>query len=81
MEFTKENVEKYWKLLNTSKSSEETRVADEYLRQFKVTLFNFRKAHMLLTYAFNSLIAVINPLIYSVQLLYIKTLRNEQASY
>ena len=41
MEFTKENVEKYWKLLNTSKSSEDTRVADEYLRQFKVTNINF----------------------------------------
>jgi hypothetical protein len=36
MEFSKENVEKFWKLLNSSKSSEEARMADEYLRQFKV---------------------------------------------
>lgn len=35
--FTKENVEYYWKLLNTSQSVEEKKVADEYLRNFKVS--------------------------------------------
>jgi hypothetical protein len=36
MKFTRENVEYYWKLLNTSQSSEDKKVADEYLRKFKV---------------------------------------------
>lgn len=36
MEFNIENVEKYWKILNSAKSSEEAKQADEFLREFKV---------------------------------------------
>jgi hypothetical protein len=36
MEFSKEEVEKYWKILNAPGSSEDIRIADEYLREFKV---------------------------------------------
>jgi hypothetical protein len=47
MEFTKENVQKYWNLLNTSKSTEEIRIADEYLREFKVkTTLTISSAHL-----------------------------------
>jgi hypothetical protein len=36
MNYTKENVENFWKVLNTSQSVDEKKVADEYLIQFKV---------------------------------------------
>ncbi len=36
MNFTKENVELYWKVLNTSQSIEERKIADQYLIEFKV---------------------------------------------
>lgn len=34
--FSKENVEYFWKLLNTIQKVEEKKAADEYLRNFKV---------------------------------------------
>lgn len=37
MNLTKENVEYFWKVLNSSSSTEDKKVADEYLRQFKVS--------------------------------------------
>ncbi len=36
MNFTKENVEYYWKVLNTVSSPEEKKTADEFLIEFKV---------------------------------------------
>jgi hypothetical protein len=36
MEFNIQNVENYWKTLNSAKSAEEAKIADEYLREFKV---------------------------------------------
>lgn len=36
MEFSKENVEKYWKILNSPTMIEEKKFADEYLIEFKV---------------------------------------------
>ena len=38
MNLSKENVEYFWKVLNTSQSTDDKKVADEYLRQFKVSL-------------------------------------------
>jgi len=36
MNFTRENVENFWRILNTSTSVEEKKVADDYLIHFKV---------------------------------------------
>jgi hypothetical protein len=36
MNFTRENVENYWRILNSSHSIEDKKVADEYLIHFKV---------------------------------------------
>lgn len=38
MEFTKESVELHWKILNSSSSIEEKKIADEYLIEFKVKI-------------------------------------------
>ncbi len=43
MNFTKENVEFYWKVLNTSQSKEEKKLADDYLIQFKVINLNKKR--------------------------------------
>ena len=39
MEFSIENVEKYWKILNSGNNTEDRKIADEFLIQFKVKLF------------------------------------------
>lgn len=39
MEFSKEGVEKHWKILQNSRNADDTRIADEYLREFKVIYF------------------------------------------
>ncbi len=36
MEFSKENVEHFWRVLNSSANPEEKKLADEYLIEFKV---------------------------------------------
>jgi hypothetical protein len=43
MNLTKENVEYFWKVLNSGSSTEEKKVADEYLRQFKVSNIIYKK--------------------------------------
>lgn len=40
MNYTKENVENYWRILNSSQSIEEKKFADEYLIKFKVRYLN-----------------------------------------
>ena len=46
MNLTKENVEYFWKVLNSSSSTEDKKVADEYLRQFKVSQTKSYKIHL-----------------------------------
>lgn len=47
--FTKENVELYWKILNTSQSKDEKKMADEYLIAFKVSC---KQLEIILIYTF-----------------------------
>ena len=42
MEFTKENVEKYWNILNANTSAEDKKIADQFLIAFKV---NYNKVY------------------------------------
>jgi len=42
MIFTKGNVELYWKILNSSQSTDEKKMADQYLIEFKVKGFKIK---------------------------------------
>ncbi len=59
MNLTKENVEYFWKVLNSSSSTEDKKVADEYLRQFKVSQIKSYKIQLYTyIYIYNNKIAI-----------------------
>jgi len=61
MNLTKENVEYFWKVLNSSSSTEDKKVADEYLRQFKVSQIKSYKKQLstyIYIYIYNYVISI-----------------------